>query len=331
MPIRDITRSAVNSALAEYDELGGDRFLDKYGFGPARAYHIVANGRMYPSKAIAGVAHGYLVGARPLQSNEFTGGETTVAQKLRSLGFEVRSATRNPDWSRDELILALDLYLKNPQSPPGKTSSAVRALSQDLNDLNTALSRTGAENFRNANGVYMKVMNFRRFDPSFASVGKVGLSHGGAQDESIWNEFASDPVRLAAVASAIRSALADGVSPVAGDEFDYVEEAEEGRLLTALHWRRERNQKLVRACRDRAMKATGELRCQGCDFSFLERYGDLGNGFMEVHHTRPLHTLSEGQKTLLTDLALVCSNCHRMIHRRKQWLSLPELRAVIEG
>ncbi|RWD45172.1 MAG: HNH endonuclease [Mesorhizobium sp.] len=285
---------------------------------------------MYPSKAIAGAAHGFLEdNSQPLRADEFSGGDGTVAQKLRSLGFEVRSTTRNPDWSRDELILALDFYLKNPQSPPGNGSNEVGTLSQQLNMLNAVLGQTGGESFRNANGVYMKVMNFRRFDPSFSSVGKVGLSHGGAQDEAVWNEFASDPVRLEIVASAIRSALVGGVAPVAIDELDYVEEAEEGRLLTALHRRRERSQKLVRACKDKAMNETGELRCEACNMSFLERYGEFGNGFMEVHHIRPLHTLGEGHKTLLTDLALVCSNCHRMIHRRKQWLTVAELARII--
>lgn len=89
---------------------------------------------------------------------------------------------RNPAWSRDELILALDLYMTNPASPPGKGSKAVADLSKTLNDIGTL----------------------------------------------------------------------------------------------------------------------------------------------------PLHTLPEEKKTKLDDLALVCANCHRMIHARKQWLSVEALKVLIK-
>jgi 5-methylcytosine-specific restriction protein A len=50
---------------------------------------------------------------------------------------------------------------------------------------------------------------------------------------------------------------------------------------------------------------------------------------IECQHTKPVHTLRAGQRTKLDDLALVCSNCHRMIHRRKQRLTMDELRALL--
>ena len=55
----------------------------------------------------------------------------------------------------------------------------------------------------------MKLMNFRRFDPTFTDVGKVGLSHGGKAEEAVWNEFASDPARCHEVAATFK-----GRSPV---------------------------------------------------------------------------------------------------------------------
>ena len=51
-------KSAVLQAMTEYDELGRDAFLARYGYGPARSYFVVHDGRRYDSKAIAGVAHG---------------------------------------------------------------------------------------------------------------------------------------------------------------------------------------------------------------------------------------------------------------------------------
>jgi putative restriction endonuclease len=81
-------RDAVLRAMAEFDRLGRDRFLSIYGFKPARTYFLRFDGRDYDSKAIAGVAHGTQLG-QPLPASTFSGGEVTVARKLRSLGFEV--------------------------------------------------------------------------------------------------------------------------------------------------------------------------------------------------------------------------------------------------
>jgi 5-methylcytosine-specific restriction enzyme A len=91
MALSDLTREAVEAAMAEYNALGGEGFLRKYGYRPARVYFLVDDdGRRYPSKAIAGAAHGYITtGSSPLTAAEFSGGEKTVATKLRELDFEV--------------------------------------------------------------------------------------------------------------------------------------------------------------------------------------------------------------------------------------------------
>jgi 5-methylcytosine-specific restriction enzyme A len=72
-----------------------------------------------------------------------------------------------------------------------------------------------------------------------------------------------------------------------------------------------------------------KLACEACGFDFAIRYGTRGKGFIECHHPKPVATLAEGHKTHLDDLALVCANCHRMIHRSKPWLSVLELKAMI--
>ena len=91
MSLSDITsRQPVLKAIAEFDRLGRDRFLEKYGFGPSRVYWLVHDGQQYDSKAIVGAAHGY---ARPdlgpLKARVFTGGEVPVKRKLEQLGFRV--------------------------------------------------------------------------------------------------------------------------------------------------------------------------------------------------------------------------------------------------
>jgi HNH endonuclease len=57
--------------------------------------------------------------------------------------------------------------------------------------------------------------------------------------------------------------------------------------------------------------------------------GERGAGFIECHHTKPPSQLQNGQKTKIGDLKLLCSNCHRMVHARRPWLTIEELRAIL--
>lgn len=101
--------AAVQTALNEYDQVGADAFLAKYGFGPARSYFVVRDGKRYDSKAIVGVAYGYQHPAEgPLGPTDFSGGEKTVWRLLRGLGFEVTGVDEQeldaaPTSDRDEL------------------------------------------------------------------------------------------------------------------------------------------------------------------------------------------------------------------------------------
>lgn len=100
MALRDLSSpEAVLHALTEYDRLGQDAFLRAYGFGRARQYQLLYGGRRYDSKAIAGAAHRYqFPELGPLQARDFSGGEVTVASRLRSLGFEVVTGASEPPW-----------------------------------------------------------------------------------------------------------------------------------------------------------------------------------------------------------------------------------------
>ena len=94
--------------------------------------------------------------------------------------------TKNPKWEYSELVLALELYMLNRPSPPGKNSRDVKILSNLLR-LN-ALSNGIVLNkfFRNTNGVAMKLQNFRRFDPMFKGT---GLRAGGNLEYEIWERY----------------------------------------------------------------------------------------------------------------------------------------------
>lgn len=153
-------------------------------------------------------------------------------------------AARNPPWNRDELIVALNLYIRHAGNPPGKTSTEITELSDLLNRMGTQQGRQAT--YRNANGVYMKMMNFRRFDPTYTDTGRAGLQRGGKGEEHVWNDFAHDPDHLRQVATAIRETVESGTVQLdAPDDDDDTTEGEEGRILTRVHRTRERNRAIV--------------------------------------------------------------------------------------
>jgi 5-methylcytosine-specific restriction enzyme A len=266
--------------------------------------------------------------------------QESIAAKLEAMvageppKIKQEEAASNPDWTRDELILALDLYLKNRPNPPGKDSPEIHELSKLLNRLGQRLFTQGqrADTFRNENGVYMKLMNFRHLDPQYTSKGKTGLTRGAKTDQEVWTEFAHDELHCWRVAQAIIASLDDPEiqSTWLDPELDEgVQEAVEGRMLTRKHLARERNRQLVESKRRQVLKSRGRLVCEVCDFDFAIYYGERGKGFIECHHTKPLATLTEERKTHVDDLALLCANCHRMIHRSRPWLSVLELRELM--
>ncbi|WP_276208284.1 HNH endonuclease [Gracilibacillus sp. YIM 98692] len=78
------------------------------------------------------------------------------------------------------------------------------------------------------------------------------------------------------------------------------------------------------------MDKHGRLICEVCEFDFMERYGEIGDGYIEGHHTKPISEMSENEQTKVEDIALVCANCHRMLHRKRPWLSITELKNLIK-
>lgn len=101
----------------------------------------------------------------------------------------------------------------------------------------------------------------------------------------------------------------------------------EGDIKTYFGKRYERNPKN----RKKAIMIHGTT-CTVCNFNFEKFYGAHGKDFIEVHHLKPISTF-EQQRIIdpQTDLAPVCSNCHRMLHRNKDHvLSIEELRTIIK-
>ena len=103
----------------------------------------------------------------------------------------------------------------------------------------------------------------------------------------------------------------------------------EGKEKYKLHHSNERNAKLVALKKKKAMDINPLLPCEICKTSFKEKYGEVGNGFIEAHHITPISELTEETETKLDDLILVCSNCHKIIHRKRPWLTVEQMKSLI--
>lgn len=231
---------------------------------------------------------------------------------------------RNPNWTKDETILALDLYFRVGQKMPGENHPEVIALSKLLNELDIIPKTIRTESFRNPEGVSMKVGNIQYHDNTTTS----GLPAGSQIDEWVWNEFGSKPEEVRKLAEIIKTKY-QTLKPENISSEDEDESFPEGRIIEKLHKRLERSGSAPKKKKDSVLKQKGTLSCDVCGFDFGLVYGPLGKGFAECHHITPLSSLGAITRTKLSDLAIVCSNCHRMLHRKRPWLSPEELSALI--
>lgn len=126
---------------------------------------------------------------------------------------------------------------------------------------------------------------------------------------------------------AVPSSVLSDLRAESDEDEETVGVGREGKTRAVVSRRRERNPRLRAA----ALRIHG-YGCQVCGFRFEEVYGKWGREFAEVHHMQELGKApAKGMEVDPTvDMAVVCSNCHRMIHRRaKRALTLEELRNIL--
>jgi 5-methylcytosine-specific restriction protein A len=230
----------------------------------------------------------------------------------------------NPDWGRDETILALDLYFECDGRIPSEDDPRVHNLSKLLRAMPHHALASRKPSFRNPAGVTFKLQNLRQ-----QAIGK-GLPNVSRTDREIWAVYGNMPARVKSLATSIRAGIvaAKEMIDVSADED---EEFLEGALLTAIHRRRERNRQIRRRLIAKK-RAKGKLQCELCDTSSPISDESIEDAIFEAHHIVPVAMAPE-RKTRLSEMALLCANCHKLLHRwisrRGQWLDIVEGRILI--
>ena len=236
----------------------------------------------------------------------------------------VKNTKRNPNWTIDEIIVALDAYHTYYPNIPRTDSKEMRELSDVIKKIQPKLQTRGSDTFRSAGSVHGKIMNFHKFNPSYP--GK-GLPNHSELDEQIYRIFENDRNSLSQIADAIKSSVESEEAYVI-DCYDL--EVSEGKPQARVHLYRERSKEIISKKKEKVLNDTGQLQCEGCGFEFVKTYSRRGYGFIECHHTKPVSEMKAGDTTTLDDLCLICSNCHRMIHRHRPWLTMDQLKELVQ-
>ncbi len=231
------------------------------------------------------------------------------------------------NWSRNEVILACAILVDNNWSAIPATDDRIVALSELLQRSPEHPVENRGDKFRNVNGVARKIADLQTHHPHYHGV----PTHGSKIDLEVLAAFINDSAGMIRLARRIREEIEHGrltTALIAEIAEDPDMAAAEGTILMASHIRRDRDPKLRRAKIARAKANGGQLACEVCGLSFEDVYGERGRDYIEVHHVTPLH-VSGATTTRMSDLALICANCHRMIHRGTQWLTPTELRDIV--
>ena len=353
MRLNDIPNKAIEKVIKDYDDAEyKHEFIKRYNYQNSKVWFLVVNGKDYPPKAIVGIAHKREFPNEPIddmishRARDFLRSRNYVVEYRGNdesiLLAEAAEQTQNKnskkssgriEWADEENILAMEFYMLfdglNSKTVPSLGSIEIQNLADDMHNIIQSLNLRKNKNFRDVGSLRMKLQNFQWIDTQ----GEEGLSNPGARAKEIWEQYKNDWEGLKKIADSIRQQAKNKIDESTTNyDGTVIEEYTEGNSVTIYqHKRRERSRKLVIDKKKKFMEMHGKLFCEACNFNFGEVYGERGNGFIECHHIKPVSQMKENEKTNLDDLALVCANCHRMIHTEQPWLTMNELKLILTG
>lgn len=306
------TTETVIETIAEFNQIGLEAFLIKYEKGHHPTTYLLSwNKREYPMKALWVASHRPAANPSKLDYREALKG-------FPRLGFtdivNLKSAASN------ELV----------EKP---TYDSVLASIEEF-------IRVGTKAFleKYANGAMPK-SKYVKYERQLIPMKALwAASHNPAVHHRDFGYKDAEP-GLMALGFEIRTIKrdADGFQIIASAEelkyepdFDDDEDIKQLEVQEGERVRREaevikRNRAIVLVA-----KALYGPVCRGCGFDFGKVYGSIGNGFIEAHHVNPLSARDGiSEPTSVKDFAMLCSNCHRMVHTSIPCLTVEQLRSAI--
>lgn len=252
-----------------------------------------------------------------------------------------------PDWTEEEIILLLDFHFRFRLKSLNQGHPAVKKLCETIKLINREnkidKEFLNDEKFRSESSIIIKRRAFQEIDSKSTRITK-----NSNLDFDLWLKYNENLEELKKSATQIRSKYnissfdknIYSLFPEVKENYSYIdinfkkakksiEGVPEGKSKLKIHYSKERNVNIVKEKKKWALDKYGKLQCEVCDFDFQEKYGSIGKNFIECHHLKPISQLEKQEITKIDDLALVCSNCHRMLHNSKNELRINQLKEVI--
>lgn len=217
---------------------------------------------------------------------------------------------RPPKWTRDEVILAVDVFFNTDEKP---TSDDIQELSMLLNSLPIFTIEEKTDVFRNENGVGQHLMRFRW-----------GLKEGCKIHITnlfldVYNEYQYKREELHKIAEAIKRCL----PLVEKYTFGSIEETmgfQYGAILGHLHRNLEKKH-------GKAQLKNAD-RCELCGINPRSIYNLVNEDILETHWLVDPSKYAEGMVPQKKELLVVCPNCHNALHQAYPWIEQHQLATI---
>ena len=232
---------------------------------------------------------------------------------------------RNPDWNREEIILALDMYFRMDYGQMHGRNPEIIQLSKELRSLNIHTEIPNKENFRSVNSVALKLANLKKSDQNFKGI---GMRDGGKLEKELWKEFHRHRDTLKKEADLIRylylKPKSEGNSIVSDPRANYKSD-----FFYQFHKNRETDPLVIKVKKEMVFSNSKFLKCEVCGFDSVSFYGELGNDLMEIHYNKELKTEPGLESSSMEDFIIVCSNCHKALDKNFALLNADDLKKII--
>lgn len=230
----------------------------------------------------------------------------------------------NPNWTREELILALDLYFDLDQGQMHKGHPAVIKVSNELRALNIHKEIPDQEKFRNPSGISRRLGNFKTMDAGYEGE---GLSNSGKLAKEVFKEFENRRDNLRKEADRIRQLYIKPQNETSN--FSEPKGKYKTEFLFQYHKSRETDPLVMKVKKEMVFSETKQLKCEVCGFDSPAFYGEIGNDLMEIHYSKVIKN-EPGLETIdMKDFIVVCSNCHKVLDKNYRLLDVADLKKLI--
>jgi 5-methylcytosine-specific restriction protein A len=209
-------------------------------------------------------------------------------------------------WTRDEVILGLDVLFSNTPAALTIESKTIVNLSETLNRLPIIPLDQREDYFRNPAGVRRQLLTFH-----WSQQKEIKASHVGAIFYEVFSEFKDNLEELHRIAQAIRRCVDSHNFEQYGDSVES-EGFLEGAILSHLH--RNIEERYTDKCEDTL------LECEACRMHPKGIYAQMsGNSILSKHLLIAPADFDPIAKLTPSDFITVCPNCHRALHIIRPW------------